>query len=151
MQIALDKAKNDVDKAANQLDTAKIELDKATITAPFDGVIADVNVKVGDFMSPLSYATTIAIEIIDIRRMELNFSVNELDIPDVKLGQKVSISVDALPDAQFDSVVTSISSLPVVQFGALSYEVKVVFDVPQNSALRAGMSATADIIIDKRS
>ncbi|MFC1961967.1 HlyD family secretion protein [Chloroflexota bacterium] len=143
VQLAEDKAKNDLDRALD-------ELEKAVITAPFDGVIAKINVEEGDFLS-VNYATTIAVEIIDPSRMELNFYMSELDIPNVKLGQKVSISVDALPDVHLDSVVTSISTLPIVQFGVFSYEVKVVFDVPQDSALRSGMSATADIINDKQS
>ena len=143
VQLAEDKAKNDLDRALD-------ELEKAVITAPFDGVIAKLNVEEGDFLS-VNYATTIAVEIIDPSRMELNFYISELDIPNVKLGQKVSISVDALPDVHLDSVVTSISTLPIVQFGVLSYEVKVVFDVPQDSALRSGMSVTADIINDKKS
>lgn len=157
-QAALDNARNSaskaklaVDKAKYEVDTAKDMLDKAIITAPFDGVIAKVNVKEGDVLSSGNYATTIAIEIVAPSRMELNVKVNELDIPNVKLGQKVTISVDALPDEQFESVVTSISSLPIVEAGMVSYEVKIVFDVPVNSALKAGMGATADIIVDKRS
>ncbi len=146
-QVAVDKAKNDLDKAKNDLDKASDELDKAVIIAPFDGVIAKVNIKEGDF---LSSATFIAIEIIDPTRMELDVKVNELDIPNVKPGQKVTISVDALPDVRFDSVVTSIGSLPVVESGVVSYEVKVVFYVPQNSSLKAGMGATAGIIADKQ-
>ncbi|MFC1940750.1 HlyD family secretion protein, partial [Chloroflexota bacterium] len=131
-QLDVDKAKNDLDKAKNDLDTARDELDKAVIIAPFDGVIAKVNVKEGDI---LSSATFVAIEIIDPIYMELDVKVNELDIPNVNPGQKVTISVDALPDVRIDSVVTSINPLPVVESGVVSYDVKVFFYVPQNSSL----------------
>ncbi len=152
-QLAVDTAKNDLDTTRNDLDTAKNdldrardELDKAVIIAPFDGVITKVNVKEGDF---LSSATLVAIEIIDPVRMELDVKVNELDIPNVNVGQKVTISVDALPDVRIDSVVTSINPMPVVESGVVSYDVKVFFHVPHDSLLKAGMRATAKIIADK--
>ena len=146
-QLDVDKAKNDLDKAKNDLDRARDELAKAVIIAPFDGVIAKVNVKEGDF---LSSATFVAIEIIDPIRMELDVKVNELDIPNVNPGQKVTIRVDALPNVRIDSVVTSINPLPVVESGVVSYDVKVSFYVLQNSPLKAGMRATADITADKQ-
>jgi len=148
-KTALNRVQLAEDKAENDLDRARDELEKAVITAPFDGVIARVNVEEGDFLS-VNYAATIAIEIIDPGRMELDVKVYELDIPNVKLGQKAAISVDAWPDERFEGVVTSISLLPDVQAVVVSYEVKISFDVPQNLALKAGMRATADIIADKQ-
>lgn len=147
-KTAFDKAQIAVDKASNDLDTARYQLQKAIITAPFDGVIATVNVEELDLLSSVNYATTIAIEIIDPSRMEINVEVNELDIPNVKLGQKVTISVDALPGTRFDGTVTEIDTLPMVESSLVSYGVKVVFDVPQNSALRVGMTATTEFVAD---
>ncbi len=145
-QLAVDSANNNVDRAKNDLDRARDELDKAVITAPFDGVMARVNVKQGDFLSA-NYASTTLIEIIDPSRMELDVNLDELDILNIKLGQKVTISLDALPDKWFEGVVTSISPLPMPmgEAGEVSYEVKTVFDVPQNLALKAGMRGWADI------
>jgi multidrug efflux pump subunit AcrA (membrane-fusion protein) len=144
------KADNDVAIAQNNLNIARDALQKAIITAPFNGVIGAVNVKVFDLLSSATYATTTAIEIIDSSRMELNINVNELDIPNVKVGQKVTITVDALPGARVDGTVASVGTLPFADSGLVSYAVKIVFDMPQNSALKAGMNARADIVIDKR-
>jgi len=163
-QLAVDKAENDLEQARNNVDIAETNLDKATteldrikdemekgvLLAPFDGIIASVNVEVGDILSSVSYATTTAFEIIDPTRMELKADVDEIDIPDVQEGLKVIIEVDALPDIQFGGEVTFISSLPKVEGGLVLYTVTVGFDVPEGSALKAGMSATADIIIDER-
>jgi HlyD family secretion protein len=149
-KTAFDKAQIAVDKTSNDLDIARYELQKAIITAPFDGVIAAVNVEELDLLSSVNYATTIAIEIIDPSRMELYVEVNELDIPNVKLGQKVTISVNALPDTRFDGTVNSIDTLPMVESSLVSYDVQVVFDVPQDSALKVGMTATAEFVADKQ-
>jgi multidrug efflux pump subunit AcrA (membrane-fusion protein) len=83
--------------------------------------------------------------------MELDAEVDEIDIPGVRLGQRAVISVDALPDLQLEGKVTSISPLSTEKSGVILYKVKVGFDVLENSGLKSGMSATADIIFTKRS
>ena len=82
--------------------------------------------------------------------MELEAEVDEIDIPDVELGQRAIIEVDALPDEKFDGVVTLISPVPIIESGLVSYEVRIGFTVPSDSKLRVGMSATADIIVQQR-
>ncbi|MDH5695150.1 MAG: efflux RND transporter periplasmic adaptor subunit [Dehalococcoidia bacterium] len=140
-----------MDKAQLALDKAKNDLEKAVMIAPFDGVIAVADVKEGDSLSAMDYATRTIVEIVDPRSMELDAEVDEIDVPGVKLEQRAIIGVDALPDEQFDGVVTSISPLAVEESGVISYKVKISFDVPEGSGLKAGMSATADIVIDERS
>ncbi len=141
------KAQLAVDRAKYDLDTAKDALGKAIMTAPFDGVIAKMDVKVGDVLSSINYAAVTAFEIIDPSRMELSVKVDEVDVPYVKLGQKATINVDALPDSKLDGIVTSIGSLSNVEAGVVSYEVNTSFEVPKGLVLKDGMSATADIII----
>ena len=137
-----------VDVAEQALAEAQKQLDEATITAPFDGLVAGVYVKEGDIIpSP----TMTIIHLIDPSSMELNAEVDEIDIPDVKLGQRAIIEVDALPDEQLEGVVTLIGSLPIVEAGLVLYEVKFGFDVPQVYNLKIGMSAIADIILEERS
>ena len=82
--------------------------------------------------------------------MELQISVDEIDIPSVKLNQRAIINVDALPDFEFEGEVTSIGLLPTVEAGLTSYDVTIGLSVPENVELKVGMSATADIVITKR-
>ncbi len=136
-----------VDTAEQALAEAQKQLDEATITAPFDGLVASVYVEEEDII----LAATPIVYLIDLTSMELNAEVDEIDIPDVKLGQRVIIEVDALPDETLEGVVTLVGSLPIVEAGLVLYETKISFDVPQDLELKAGMSATADIIIHERS
>ena len=137
-----------VDVAEQALAEAQKQLDEATITAPFDGLVAIVYVKEGDIIpSP----TMTIIHLIDPTTMELNAEVDEIDVPDVELGQRAIIEVDALPDEQLEGVVTLIGSLPIVEAGLVLYEVKTGFDVPEGSGLKIGMSAIADIILEEQS
>ena len=147
----LDSAKNDLDSAHNDLDKARDELEKAVIVAPFDGLIAKADARPGDSLSAMDYATETIVEIIDPSRMELTAEVDEIDIPQAKPGQRAIITLDALPDVQLEGKVTFISPLSREEAGVILYEVEVGFNVPQGLALKAGMSATVDIVIDQRS
>jgi len=140
-----------MEKAQVALDMANDDLKKAVMVAPFEGVIAAVNVKEGDSLSAWDYATKTIIELVDPGSMELNAEVDEIDIPSVKLGQRAIISVDALPDVKLEGKVTSISPLATEESGTILYKIKVGFEVPEGSGLKAGMSATADVIINERS
>ncbi len=145
-KTALDNANNSVDIAHNNVIIAKDTLQKAIITAPFDGVVGAVNVKVFDVLSTAAFASTTAVEIIDPSRMELNVNINELDIANVKVGQKVNLTVDALPNLRIDGTVTFVGTLPSTDTSMMQFPVKITFTLPQNSGLKSGMNARADII-----
>ncbi|MBI4295933.1 MAG: HlyD family secretion protein, partial [Chloroflexi bacterium] len=141
-----DLAKQSVDLAQQTLDQAQRQLDSAIIAAPFEGVVTKVSVNEGDTVTSLTNIMTM----IDLSSLELKAAVDEIDIPRVKPGQKVAISVDAFPDTPLEGEVTAIAPLSTVQAGVVSYNVTVKFKNPPGSGLKIGMSATADIIIDKR-
>jgi len=150
-QITVEKAQIALDGAINDVDKARIELEKAVIIAPFDGVIAAVNVKEGDKLSSMNYATTTIIELIDPTIMELKAELDEIDIPDVELNQRAIIEVDALPALQLEGKVTYIDPVSTEESGVVLYEVTISFDVSAGSGLRSGMSATAEVVTDGRS
>jgi len=148
---SLELAKQSLELAKQSLEQARKQLDEATIIAPLDGVVASVYVKEGDVISSPTMAPTTIIHLIDPGSMELKVQVDEIDIPEVKLGQRAIIEVDALPALPVEGKVSSISLLPIVEAGVIVYDVEIDFDVPEGIGLRAGMSATADIVIAERS
>jgi len=150
-QITVEKAQIALDSAKNDLDKANSALEKAIILAPFDGVIAAVNVKEEDKLSAMNYATTTIVELIDPTIMELKAELDEIDIPDVELNQRAIIEVDALPALQLEGMVTYINPVSIEESGVILYEVTISFDVSASSGLRSGMSATAEIVMDERS
>lgn len=157
-QLALDVAKLNLSTAEVGLETAKIdleritgELEKAVITAPFDGVVALVDVKEGDKLSAMDYATRTIIELIAPDYMEVDAEIDEIDIRSVQLGQKTVIELDAMPDILLEGEVVEINPVSHVEAGIVLYGVTIGFDVPDGSGLRSGMSATVDIIINEQS
>ncbi len=145
--IQLDAVDAQLGAAEKAVAEAQRELDEASITAPFDGVISEVNIKKGDFVN----TSTAAIHVVDITGMEMLLSLDEIDIPQVKVGQSVLIEVDALPELSLEGKVKSINPMAKIEVGVVLYDVKIAFEVEPGIGLFPGMSAEADIIIDERS
>jgi len=76
--------------------------------------------------------------------------VDEIDIPEVEVGQEVIITLDALPDKEFTGVVGIIYPLAIEVGGVIVYKVKIELNVPEDSGVRVGMSAEADIVLASR-
>ncbi len=150
----LDLAKQSVEVARQSLTPAneaiaqaKRQLDKAVITAPFDGTIARKSADVGDTVSPASSI----LYLVDTSNMELKVQVDEIDITGVKVGQKATIELDALPGKKLEGTVTEIGIMPITQSGVVVYDIKIGFSSPSpDSGIKPGMSATADIITASR-
>jgi len=139
LDVALKQAK--LSSAQSALDNAEAMLGNATMVAPFDGIVSQVNVDAGQTVS----AGTVAIEIVDPSVVEVSTTVDEIDVPQVQVGQKATISLDALPNEEFSGVVSSISLIGNSQSGVVSYPVTIKLTVPSGVQLRQGMSATATI------
>ncbi len=144
---SLDLAGQSLEQAKQVVVASQKQLDEAVIIAPFDGVVANVSVKEKDTVTTV---TTI-IHLIDPSRMELNVAVDEIDIPEVQVGQRVIIEVDALPNMTLEGKVSYIGLLPRKEAGVILFEVKIELDTTDGIGLRGGMSASADIIITERS
>ena len=137
-----------LDVAEANLELAKINLEKATIVAPFDAVIADITIAEGKEVSTMTYANP-AISLVDTSRIEMTGVIDEIDIAMVKLGQEADVILDALPDKELKGRVTFISQIGTVEAGVVGYDTTVTLENPDEE-LRDGMSATAEIILDRR-
>ncbi|MFH1162415.1 MAG: efflux RND transporter periplasmic adaptor subunit [Candidatus Jorgensenbacteria bacterium] len=131
-----------VAKAENALADAKQKLAECFIRAPFTGVIAKVNVKKGETVSSGTAVATI-ITAQHIAKLTLN----EVDAAKVKLGQKVTLTFDAVPDASAVGEVADIDTLGTVSQGVVSYAVEIAFSV-DDARVKPGMSVSAAIVTD---
>jgi len=147
-KMGLDIGKVDLATAKLELANAKLELDKATIVASFNGIAADVPINEGQQLSAMTYANP-AIRLVDPSKIEMSGVIDEIDIATVKLGQEANITLDALPDKEVRGRVTFISQIGTIQAGVVSYKTTITLEKPDEE-LRDGMSATAEIIIDRR-
>ena len=128
----------------NALLDAKEKLADYFVRAPFEGVIAKINVKKGD---PLSANTAVATFITKQRIAEI--SLNEVDVAKIKVGQKATLAFDAVPDLGITGEVAEIDTVGTVLQGVVSYTVKTTFDT-QDERVKPGMSVSTNIITDAK-
>ncbi|MFA7654008.1 MAG: efflux RND transporter periplasmic adaptor subunit [Candidatus Magasanikbacteria bacterium] len=133
-----------VQKAQDTLAEASSALADYSIRAPFDGILASVGVVKGDLISSGKVAATIITE-----QKIATITLNEVDAAKVKVGQKVTLTFDAVEDLTITGAVAEVDTLGTVNSGVVSYEVKIAFDV-QDERVKSGMSVTASIILDSK-
>lgn len=150
-QSAAQTAAEEVNRSQAVLSASSDNLGKTRFVAPFDGVVSALYVEQGEIviMGTMNNAGTQILTVSDLSRMLVRADVDETDVVDVRIGQKVKITVDAMPDTSFVGTVTEIGNtakrndLGQVE-GQTNFEVKVVFDqtVPE---VRPGMTADVEI------
>jgi multidrug resistance efflux pump len=120
-------------------DTAgtRAALANAEIRAPFPGVITDLNLKVGEFAASGDPVITVAD---NSQWVVKTTDLTEIDVVDVKEGQPVIVTLDALPDVELKGNVFSISQNFSENQGDVVYEVTVLL-TDSNPAMRWGMTA----------
>jgi HlyD family secretion protein len=123
--------------AQNNLQDAKDNLANYYVYAPFGGIIAAVNAKVGE-SSPSP-----AVSIITSNSIA-TISLNEVDVAKIKIGQKTTLTFDAIPNLTIAGQVSEIDVTGAVSQGVVSYNVQISLDT-QDSRIKPGMSINADI------
>jgi HlyD family secretion protein len=112
----------------------------APITAPADGVITTISVAAGESVK----AGSVVAHLTNYSNFKTTVSIDELDIPNVQVGQTATIKVNALPDQIITGKVTGVANEGTSTNGVSTFNVDVSIDNPQN--LKVGMSTEADIL-----
>jgi HlyD family secretion protein len=141
-QIAAAEAQ--VAQAQATLEGAQLSLEQATLRAPFDGVVAEVNVAVGEIA-----ATGLpAITLIDAPRFRVVVRVDEIDVGRLAEGRTAEVTLDALPGAQITGTVERIAPAATIESGVVYYDV-VIGLAPTDVPVRADMTANATILVEE--
>ena len=129
-----------------------------TIESPIDGIITKRNVEEGETaMAGFTNNPSVVLLIVaDMSVIEAEIEVDETDIPNVKIGQKTKVTIDALPDQSFTAKVTEIGNSPINATAtaggvrqATTFKVVVTID-GQIPDVRPGFTCTADITTAER-
>lgn len=123
---------------------AKEDLRHHYIYAPFGSVVAEINIDRGDLVSSSSVIATLITQ-----EKIAEISLNEVDVAKLEVGQKASLTFDALPELIISGEVIEVDAVGQVSQGVVSYGVKISFDI-EDEMVKSGMSVTADIITDAR-
>lgn len=134
------------------VENAKLNLSKVRIESPITGIITRRNIEEGEtvVIGTMNNAGTVLLTVADMSVIEAEVEVDETDIPNVKLGQKAKVTIDAMGGKSFTGKVTEIGNSPIQAAGSTSasqatnFKVKVTLDgeIPE---VRPGFTATAEI------
>lgn len=133
-----------VEQAKAALEAAQRNLEKAVLKAPFDGVVAAVNVVAGEMAS----AGLPAVSVVDLSSFSITVNVDEMDVARLQPGLPAEITLDAIPDRTLTGKVERISPAATLVEGAVAYPVIITLD-PTDAPVRAGMSANVLIRVEE--
>ena len=133
-----------VEQAKNSLLAAQETLNNYYIYAPFSGTVAEIDVNQGDTVS--SGASLITF--ISKGRIAA-VSLNEIDVPKIKVGDDVSLTFDAVSDVTLTGKVSQIDTIGTVSSGVVYYDTQISFD-DASGKINPGMSVSASIISDAK-
>src|ERR1700736_2038896 len=156
-QAAYDVAKNtfesslhDIERAQAGSSQARDQLSKTTVYSPIDGTVTILNSKLGErIVATGQFAGTEVMRVADLSRMQAVIDVNENDVPNVKIGDKANVKIDAYGYRKFRGTVAQIGNTGKTtgsgtQEEVTNFEVKINLE-REDVLLRPGLSCTADI------
>lgn len=131
------------------VDNAKLDVDYTVIRSPVDGVILLRAVEPGQTVAA-SFQTPVLFQIAeDLAQMQIDLSIDEADVGQIKEGLAVAFTVDAFPDRQFRGEVKQVRLSATSNANVISYPVVVQVDNADQSLL-PGMTASAEIVVSRR-
>jgi HlyD family secretion protein len=133
-------ASSGIAQAEAALELAKLNREHAEIHAPFDGIVAELNIDPGD---PSSTGSDPAIRLVDVSTLRLEVQISDVDIGRVSIGQQATINVDSVPDKVYTGKVTYIAPTATAIGTLRTYLIRIAID--DQTGLRAGMSARVDL------
>lgn len=135
--------------AQSNYDKNKINLSYARIYSPIDGVVLDRAVEVGQTVAASFNTPTLFTIANDLTQMKVEAKVDEADIGQLKLDQRVEFTVDAFPAKRFSGSVTEIRLQPTTTNNVVTYTVVIGAPNPEN-ILKPGMTANATFFVTER-
>jgi HlyD family secretion protein len=150
---AVTRAERQVEQARADIASAQDALEKTEIRAPMDGIVTRRNIEQGEVVvtGTMNNPGTVLMTISDMSTIEAVLEVDQTDVPQLRVGQKASIRIDAFPDETFPGGVSEIGSSPIRGTSALGgaatgtdYEVKVTL-LKHPERIRPGLTVTTDI------
>jgi HlyD family secretion protein len=150
-QASCDSAKTQVAEADARIQAARADIDRTVLRAPFDGIVAEVNGEVGEFLtpSPPGIPTLPAVDLIDDSCLYVSAPIDEVDAAQIRVGMPARVTLDAYRGRHFPGRVRRIAPYVLaVEKQARTVEVEVDFDTPGEAKhLLVGYSADIEVVV----
>ncbi|MEE4165961.1 MAG: efflux RND transporter periplasmic adaptor subunit [Desulfocapsaceae bacterium] len=147
-------ARASVEMRQAQVEVARVNLSRTRLIAPFDGVIAEIEGELNEYItpSPVGVLTPPAVDLIENSCYYVSAPIDEVDAAEVRVGMEVRITLDAFRNRSFSGQVRRIAPYVLdLEKQARTVEIEVSFDNREAfSELLAGYSADVEVVIDVR-
>ncbi len=143
-----------VEVSQSQLAVAEAALARTRLIAPFDGIVAEVNGELGEYVtpSPIGIPTPPAIDLIDNSCLYVSAPIDEVDAPEIRAGMPARILLDAFSKTYFKGRVRRVAPYVLdVEKQARTVDVEVDFlGESDNRNMLPGYSADIEVILDRQ-
>ena len=144
----LEKNQWDLDKSVIDVEIETIALELANLYAPVTGVVTRIDTPVAG----VNVTATNIFEITDPSSIIFQAEVDEVDIGNILVGQKVNVFLDSYPDLTFSGYVEKIGFTAITgASGGTTFLVDINLPYSENTMFRPGMNGDAEIITQKKS
>jgi HlyD family secretion protein len=156
--LSYNLAKQQLEAAENNLDLIKEGASKKSgtvsnlVQSTVAGMVLDTPFKEGNFIiesNTFNEGSTIA-SVADMSEMIFEGNVDESEVGKLKLGMELNLDIGALDNDDYTAKLEYISPKGIEEEGAIKFEIRAAIQLQEGTFLRAGYSANADIVIDKR-
>jgi multidrug resistance efflux pump len=131
-----------INAAETNLQAARVALENIELLAPFDGTVVDLEVKEGELVNPGQPVVVLA----DFSQWVVETDdLTEIEVPDISVGQAVTVTPDALPDLELPGSVESISYLFEEKRGDVTYTARIMLE-EDDPRLRWGMTVVVTFL-----
>lgn len=140
-----------VERAAAAVDVARADLAKRTLVAPFDGLVAEVSIEVGEWTTPSPPALPVppVLDVLDPTSLYVSAPIDEVDSARIAVGQPVRITADSFRDRSFPGTVSRVAPYVLdVEEQNRTVEIEADFDGPPPDGLLPGTSADVEVLLE---
>lgn len=122
------------------------------VRSTINGMVLDVPIKEGNSVieaNTMNEGTTIA-SVADMSDLIFEGKVDESEVGKIKEGMNLILKIGAIENESFDAILEYISPKGIEEDGAIQFEIRAAVKLKEKQFIRAGYSANADIVLDRR-
>lgn len=152
-EAACRAATQNIKVARARVSQAEAELERLRLRAPFDGIVAEINGELGEFVtpSPVGIPTPPAVDVVDISCIYVTAPIDEVDAPRIREGMQARVTLDAFRDRTFQARVRRVAPYVLdVEKQARTVEIEAELQDVQQASLLPGYSADIEVVLEEK-
>jgi HlyD family secretion protein len=153
-RAACQAARSAIEVASARYRVALANLERTLLRAPFDGIVAEINGELGEFVtpSPVGVPTLPAVDLVDNSCIYVTAPIDEVDAPNIRKDMPARISLDAFSDKSFDGKIRRVAEYVMDrEKQARTVDIEVDFtNHDDTQTLLPGYSADVEVILESK-